>query len=438
MPIDLFTDDLEAVANEQVFAAITEFAKTQPSEGWRHDYTEQWSDGSGLKNIAAFANTFGGLLIVGVRKRGKDVACELVGVESESEYKTRIASSIAANISPVPFYNVFECHKPDAPTTRFCVVRVRENKLLHLVTKRGVSPVYVRNEDEARPADAVQLRRLIEREREISALPGKISERADQLRDSLLINYGYQSDDTATWHLSVRQPSPTSLKLEMIPTETTLLELDKSHEDRLSNLIAELYPRVTETAAQGVARYAENRGAHFYEYAWYHKELDYEGRWRITSTGDIAHGTQMRCDFRGTHKAWSVVDLARSIILFAKLSMKWWQSIRYFGEGHLHVQLHVPDLTMQRTSAGHYTHCFDPTYSPRRPARSDLGIRADAILASASPGTLASAETKVHYFSSTDNLPRITTSVLNQLLRCLGHAVLWEPLQASVQHMVED
>jgi len=436
MPVDLFTDDLEAVGNDQLFAAIAEFARAQPSEGWRHDYTEQWSDDSGLKNIAAFANTFGGLLIIGVRKRGRDLACELVGVESESEYKTRVASSIAANISPVPFYNVFECHKPDAPTTRFCVVRVRENKLLHLVTKRGVSPVYVRNEDEARPADAV--RRLIDRERQISALPEKVSQRAYQLRDSLLINYGYQGDDTATWHLSPRQPSPTFLKLVIIPVETTLLELVKSHEDRLSNLIAELYPRVSECAARGVAREAENRGADFYEYTWYHKKLDYEARWRITSTGDIGHGTQMKCEPGGTEKAWSVVDLARSIILFARLSMGWWQSIGYFGEGHLHVQLNVPGLTMQRAPAGYYTHCIDLTYSPRRPARSNVSIRSDAILASASPGTSANAETRVHYFSSNENLPRITTSVLNQLLRSLGHAVLWEPLQGSIQHLVED
>src|SRR5260370_30066814 len=147
MSINLFTDDLSGLQNDELFTAIADFAKAQPIEGWRHDYTEKWEDPA-LKNIAAFANTFGGLLIIGVRKGKKDVTCELLGVESDSEYKTRIASAIAANISPVPSYSIFECHKPDAPNRRFCVIRVREGKLLHLITKKDFSPVYVRNEDE--------------------------------------------------------------------------------------------------------------------------------------------------------------------------------------------------------------------------------------------------------------------------------------------------
>src|SRR5216684_1831773 len=140
MPTNLFTDDLDGLKNDELFAAIVDFANAQPIEGWRHDYTEKWEDAA-LKNIAAFANTFGGLLVVGVKKGKKDIVCEFPGVETDSEYKTRIASAIAANISPVPSYNIFECHKPDAPNRRFCVVRLREGKSIHLITKKDFSPV---------------------------------------------------------------------------------------------------------------------------------------------------------------------------------------------------------------------------------------------------------------------------------------------------------
>jgi len=104
MRTNLFTDDLSGLTNDELFAAIVHFATAQPVEGWRHDYTEKWEE-AGLKNIAAFANTFGGLLVVGVKKGKQDVACEFPGVETDSEYKTRIASAIAANISPVPSYH---------------------------------------------------------------------------------------------------------------------------------------------------------------------------------------------------------------------------------------------------------------------------------------------------------------------------------------------
>jgi hypothetical protein len=49
----------------------------------------------------------------------------------------------------------------------------------------------------------------------------------------------------------------------------------------------------------------------------------------------------------GSDKAlWSVVDLATDIILFLKLSMLWWQLIRYFGDGHLAVQLKLAGLSL--------------------------------------------------------------------------------------------
>src|SRR2546426_228853 len=174
--------------------------------------------------------------------------------------------------------------------------------------------------------------------------------------------FGTPPKDSDTWYLSSRQQSLTFLKLEMIPAERTLLELEKSHEDRLSNLLAEVYPRIRDTVRGNVANEAESRGADFYEYAWYHKELDYEGRWRITGTGDIGHATQMKYEFEGAEKVWSVVDLANYVILFVRLSLKWWESIRYFGEAYLYVQLSVPGLGVQRSLDGYYTHAFDPTY----------------------------------------------------------------------------
>jgi len=437
MSISLFTDDLSGLQNDELFAVIADFAKAQPIEGWRHDYTEKWED-TALKNIAAFANTFGGLLIIGVKKGKKDVTCELLGVESDSEYKTRIASAIAANISPVPPYNIFECHKPDAPNRRFCVIRVREGKLIHLITKKDFSPVYVRNEDESRIADASQLRRLIDREREMPVLSDRINAGAIQLRDSLLINSGYQNPDLNTWQLSTHQQSQTHLRLEIIPTETLLMELEKMHEDRLWKLIAEFYPRIGDTVSNGVAKQAENRGADFYEYVYYHKKLDYEIRWRITGTGAIGYAAQMHYQSEVAQKVWSVVDVANYVILFVKLSLKWWEAVGYFGEGRLFVQLNIPGLNVLRhPDHGYCIQGFDPTVSSGGPLRfrEPLDIRSDAIQFSASGGNAANAQTGFNYFSAIEDLPRLATSIVNQLLRSLGHGADWDLLKNSIEYM---
>src|SRR5690242_1127779 len=101
MTIDLFTADLDALDNAGKFQAVTEFCANRSSEGWRLDYAESWDDRA-LEKVASFANTFGGLLIIGVRKGKNDPEPIPVGAKSPTELKTRIASSIAANLSPVP------------------------------------------------------------------------------------------------------------------------------------------------------------------------------------------------------------------------------------------------------------------------------------------------------------------------------------------------
>jgi hypothetical protein len=436
MPVNLFADDLTALGNDERFAAIQDFANSQPNEGWRHDFTEQWDDSS-LKAIAAFANTFGGILVVGVKKGSADVACDLRGVESEAEYKTRIASSIAANISPVPSYDVFECHKPDAQKLKFCVVRVRERKALHLITKKNLLPVYIRNVDEARPADASQLRMLIDREKEAATLSVKLTERAEQLRNALVIMSGYQDKDSERWNLSPHQNSPTFLKLEMILGDTVMLELDEFHEEKLSRLVAELYPRICETVERDVATQIDGRHANFYEYTAYHKKLDYETRWRITGAGDIGYATQINYRSEGIQNVWSVVDLACSIILFNRLAMKWWESIGYFGDGYFFAQLSVSSLDVLRHSQhGYYIHAFDPTFTPF-PHAKRLDIRKDAISIASSPGNYAIAEGKVTYSPDDSQLPRITTSILNKLLRSLGHTVRTSLLLGSINSLIQ-
>ncbi len=436
MSPDLYSDDLNSLSNEKLFVAILKFTVDQPTEGWRLEYTEQWDD-SALKEITAFAHSFGGLLIVGVRKGKRDTAPEVVGVLSIGEYKTKIASSIAANISPVPTYNVYECHEPGAPTKKLCVVRVRESKLLHLVTKKDLQPVYVRNEDESRPANAEQLRMLITREREAPMVLETLDRRANELQASKVVRFDYKDQESSAWHLSPAQYSQTLLKLEMIPVGPIDLELDMSHERTLLQLISKQYSRVPETVRTGSAIQAEVRAGRSYEFLWYHKALKQEGRWRVLSTGEIGHATQVGIRFGETGPSeWSIVDVARYLIHFSHLGMRWWKALGYFAEGYLYAQLNVPGLTVLRHPDGYFTGSFD--YDFYRPGRAVArpSIRKDAIVASPSAGTGADAVVKLDYFGSPEKQPRIVTSLLNQLLRPLGFGVVWELLQYEIEHLV--
>src|SRR5947209_16849501 len=110
-PVDLYKDDLFGIADPDIYSAVEAFTRVafpptdRTQEGYLLDFKANWSD-SALKTVAAFANTFGGILIVGVSESGGR-ADALVGIiAGRQELKTSIASGIASNISPTPPYEI--------------------------------------------------------------------------------------------------------------------------------------------------------------------------------------------------------------------------------------------------------------------------------------------------------------------------------------------
>ena len=93
------------------YAATASLAQAQPTESNRHDFKTVWTNDA-IKDVAAFANTFGDLLVIGVEKNQSDHTARVAGVQSKSELTTGIASAIATKISPTPPYNIMECHDP--------------------------------------------------------------------------------------------------------------------------------------------------------------------------------------------------------------------------------------------------------------------------------------------------------------------------------------
>jgi Putative DNA-binding domain len=272
--IDLFTADFNYLNNDQRYSAIVEFALAQPTESNRHDFKLLWTNDA-LKDVAAFANTFGGVLIVGVEKNQSDTQAKVVGVPSNSELTTGIASAIATNISPTPSYDIMECWNAGDANKRFCVVRVRSDSTLYLVTKKDISvPVWVRNADQTVRADAAQLRRMIDREKRAAGNVQGLSRRAHRLFEEMVIGRGYAADLT-TWPTGTWQRSDTYFKAVLIPTERKTITLDGRDEGRFVNLIHNSYRRVRGTLGSA-SKDAPNRSADYYEYRWYHKNLDHE------------------------------------------------------------------------------------------------------------------------------------------------------------------
>jgi len=109
--VDLYKDDLAAVADRDLYSAVEAFARTaspptdRTQEGYLLDFKSAWSD-SALRTVAALANTFGGLLLVGISENGGRADQPVDVASPRQELKTTIASAIASNISPSPPYEI--------------------------------------------------------------------------------------------------------------------------------------------------------------------------------------------------------------------------------------------------------------------------------------------------------------------------------------------
>lgn len=423
--IDLFTVQLSSLGNDELHSAIAEFAQAQPNESNRHDFKSVWTSDS-VKDVAAFANTFGGLLIIGAGKGQGDLRANLVGVTSSSELTTGIASAIATNISPTPSYDISECYKPSETNKRFCIVRIRSDATLHLVTKKGIAPVWVRNADQTIPADAAQLRGLIDRERQIIAsLDDALVGRAEGILYDMVI--GHQYPDTPNWNAGRWDLSRTSFKLALVPRETRLIQLDVGDENKFTAIIHSRYRRTLSNlgGATPAARDAQNRSADFYEYRWYHKNIDYESRWRITNRLDVAHATQVK---HGDN--WSLTDTVLYTILLLKAGAGWWSSFGYFGEGVLLAELKVPELSLRRGAADEFSKLFGP-------GEGDYRLSSKVLTVNQHQRDESKAYVPVNSATILDNIPNIVTSIMNPLLRSLGHGVALREFKENVRTIVE-
>ncbi len=428
MTADLYKDDLNQLPGGELYRAIEAFTRvlapfeSRPQENYRLDFKQEWSDGA-LKTVAAFANTFGGVLIIGVSEKDGRPDC-LVGIESAGELKTRIASSIASNISPTPSYEVGECTTPEK---RLCVVRVRKGTQLHFLTKKGESPVYVRNEDESRPADAARLQALIADRLSARDSEHDLVARTLVIRSQLFVTTAGITGEAAEQEKRVRQRSNTALVVAVIPFAGQRLELDRSVENKFHQMIRKNYPQIFEL--DGSMSRREDRGRDWFEYSLLHNDRDYERKWRLNSSCEFAYASQMKVSLEGAGDHWSLCDVAGHLIFTLRAAKDLWDFAGYLGSARLGAYLDVPGLALAYYGDRH------PYGFPSLFHNSHLSIDARACSREATPVSHGSAEADVNYASVTTELSDNVGLVLNQLLRALGRDADLGLLRSEAEHL---
>lgn len=425
--IDLYKDDLTAPADQDLYKAIEVFTRIaspqtdRAQEGYLLDFKALWSD-SALRAVAAFANTFGGLLLVGVSEdHGR--ADQLLGVPSQrQELKTSIASSIASNISPTPPYDIRDVVFPDGSGRHLCIVRVRKGNQLYLLTKKGDQPVYVRNEDESRPADAARSVPGQPSAESTLSPPSLVGQslyvtQAQPVPSGLTLPSGYQSQ---------RMRSSTYLRIQFTPEDPQAVRLDLAVEQTLRLIVRKTYPELADNVddiSRNIgASFTDFRLRHWYQFI-YHEDLrDYEMGWGIDSSASFYFVTQVRCKIGQTAsatEAWSLGDLITNLDCTIEAAHRFWNYLNYPGEAQVLAQLYVEPLPLLERAGGSqaaYASCFYEKASPRKRAKV---LTTDRLTRAAQFGTSATASVDLTYATrcgshaeacSSDRQPAFTRS----------------------------
>jgi len=396
----------------------------RPREGYLLDYKEDVSDRF-LRSVAAFANTFGGLLIVGVtEKDGRPDT--LAGVSVQGEWKTKIASMIAANLFPCPQFEIAECALPSDAGRKLSVVRVRETPEICLLAKKGEPhPVYVRIEDQSLPADASQLRALLDRKRKNQTPAAEIEARLVPIRNRL-----YVTVDAGT---SPRTRSETYFRIAICPYAHPSMPLDLVVERRFSEIVLEQIPGLQTLVNQNEATVEHPRWRDWFEIHFLDKAHDYERRWHLFTSGEIGFVTQTRWPVTGSEPLWSLYDVAKDISLVGKLVREFWKYTGYFGAFRLDAGIHLRDLKLDMNAQG-----FAPLFYER--VEGDLFYPLDraSIAIVKNPQTAGQAQADFTYPDLQASLPDTVGIVLNQLLRCMGHSAELGGLRRTLSHITND
>jgi len=354
MAVDLWTADFSTVQGTALYAAIADFVRAdlpqrdRTPEGYTIDFKEKWSEKS-LRVIAGFSNTFGGILVVGVSEengRAKDIVGEMFA----SEIKTRLAGSISANITPTPDFDAAECQLPTAPDRRLCVIRVRPANRIHFLTRRGDSPIYIRNEDQAIPAPAAELQNLIRRERDVDPLAATQA-LADFIFPNLLPITKSASSAAGGTAGPVRTAAD-AFKIAIIPERVSRFPLDRSIEKTFRNIVFNTFPTFSFAGDYSTWNSSEVpvRRGDFYRIDYRHIERDIERKWLFTRAGAVGYASLLPLPMSAERSIWSLPDLAIELVASIRAAHEFLAHLGYLGTVQLRASMNPgsSDLYMER------------------------------------------------------------------------------------------
>ncbi|GAI10680.1 unnamed protein product [marine sediment metagenome] len=139
----LFTKEITKITFEDVVS----FCNQQIPESINLDYKKEFPTDL-EKTISAFANTMGGLVIIGVEDKDSKPKLPVKGLKYQEGLRERVNSIILANIYPPVFPEIQVCDQVRKRT--FIIIRIPQSNMTpHYIRHR--TKIYIRTDDIIHP-----------------------------------------------------------------------------------------------------------------------------------------------------------------------------------------------------------------------------------------------------------------------------------------------
>jgi hypothetical protein len=179
---DLFLDDLSKLRLPDIenFLALSGPEELRPAEGLRLDFKHQLISDLG-KYVAAFANTAGGLIFLGVKadklaKGKQNIPSGLPGIDLGTDASARITATISSTVNPRPKFQIGQYVLPTSGKS-VIVIRVEEGDILPYEYERtGDYEIPVRVHDITRQASLREIQDLLEKRRLLQSRASNLSQ----------------------------------------------------------------------------------------------------------------------------------------------------------------------------------------------------------------------------------------------------------------------
>ena len=385
---------------------------------YKGDLSETW-----LEGVTAFANTFGGIIIIGV-KADNEIPKSLDGFFDRSEAELTIINRLISCVQPRPEFNVKTARLPADPTKWLAMVRVKEGwDTPYMYSLKDKHRFYIRSGTRKVEPDYLQFQRLVEKRKTASDRANRASSEIQRLRG--LLNP----------HSAGRIVSTNFYRFIAAAQANSGGSIDLAKETAFSNQVINAFfvdkVRSQEWAAtmtSGPWQWERTPLDTSLAYFFHQGETppQFERKWTMSNSA-IGFASVASHDVQTQNKLFSLGDFVFDLISFLLLARNHFEAANYYGELELWIELLLPETTLLHDrSVLEY-----PAYGGVFPNPSDcLNVGRDIH-----GQALASGRISVQPFTR-ERVSGALTQLLNQIARSYG-GVLRSDL-AFVQPFLHD